>query len=273
MIGLGPLRRLLCSSKSRLPGSLLCGLRLLRGLLIGLGPLRRLLCSSKSRLLGGLLCGLRLLRGLLIGLGPLRRLLCSSKSRLPGSLLCGLRLLRGLLIGLGSLRGLLGRLERSLLCGQFRSLQTGELLGGLKRSLTCGFLRCQPRGLLRRKLRCSVLLFCDAPGLGNAQCFGFLTCPQLLLFHGFFNALPGLLARLRTRRRKVAVFGAVQVRPGVERRHVFRRLIWVGKRVALSHFLPLHVTRLPISPMATPNAALAIWKTGNTHSDGGSPHR
>jgi hypothetical protein len=38
----------------------------------------------------------------------------------------------------------------------------------------------------------------------------------MFFFHGLLNALPRLLASLRARRGKVAVFCAVQIGPGIE---------------------------------------------------------
>jgi hypothetical protein len=159
----------------------------------------------------------------------------------------------------GLLSCLLRGFERSLLCGLLcsllggslrvllRCLLTGKFLRGLKRGLAGGSLCCQSSCLLRRKLRCSVPLLCDSRGLGNTHCLSILARFQSFLFHGLLNSLPRLFARLRPRRREVAVLGSVQIRPRIEGCHIFRRLIWVGKRVALSHCLSLHVARRPIS--------------------------
>jgi hypothetical protein len=61
--------------------------------------------------------------------------------------------------------------------------------------------------------------------------------PLMFLFHGLLNALSGLLASLRARSGKVAVLCAMQVRPRVERSHIFRRLIWVGLPFLFRHNL------------------------------------
>jgi hypothetical protein len=116
--------------------------------------------------------------------------------------LCSLGLLSRLLRGFKRsllrclLGGLLGGSLRSLLSGQLRSLLTRELLSGLKRGLAGSFLCGRASGPLRRKLRCSALLFFGSRGLCNAYCFSFLARLQPILFHGFLNSLPGLLARL-----------------------------------------------------------------------------
>jgi hypothetical protein len=90
--------------------------------------------------------------------------------------------------------------------------------------------------------------------------------PQTFLFHGLLNPLPGPFARLRPRRRKVAVLSAVQIRPREKRRHVFRGPVLVELPFALRHNL---FQQLPPSHaflfLENPNAAAAIPNPGKAH--------
>jgi len=240
-------------------------------------------------LLGGLLKSLKLLRGLLRG--PLCRL-C-----LLGSFLCSP--LRSLLCS--PLRSLLCGPLRSLLCGILRG-PAGNLLGGLFCCLACCALRCflrgllgglfglprGLRGLLRGLLGCQLRpapVFFSPCRLGHALKFRgtlrfillleILLRPGLLLLDGLLHPQTDLFPRLRPRRREVSVLGTMQIGPGIERRHVFRRFILVVRRSTISHTSPRN---LPLSlPIRRANH-IFIWllccgRPGQTHPNGGYPHR
>ena len=178
------------------------------------------------------------------------------------------------------LRGSLSNVARGLglLCGclliggSLRSLARGlSLLSGCplrSLGLLCRLLCCQQRrlaccmlsGVMGDKLGLA-LLFLGPSRIGNmlgSGCAfrssrlprllaGQLICSSLLFFYRLLHAQPRLFPCLRTRRRKVSVFCTVQIGPGIKRCHVFRRLILVVQRSAISHTSPLNRPRsLPI---------------------------
>ncbi len=79
--------------------------------------------------------------------------------------------------------------------------------------------------------------------------------PRLLFVYRLLHAQPRLLPRLRPRRRKIAILGAVQIGPGIERRHIFRRLILVVQRSTFSHPTPQD---LPLSPPISRSLQVSI---------------
>ena len=165
-------------------------------------------------------------------------------------LLCGCLLIGGSLSSLA--RGL------SLLCGcPLRSLcLLCRLLCCQQRRLACGMLS----GVMGDKLGLA-LLFLGPRRIGNmlgSGCAfrssllsrllaGQLICSSLLFFYRLLHTQPRFFPCLRTRRRKVSIFCTVQIGPGIKRCHVFRRLILVVQRSAISHTSPLNRPRsLPI---------------------------
>jgi hypothetical protein len=142
-------------------------------------------------------------------------------------------------------------------------------LGGLS-GLQGSLLRSLQSGLLRGKVHLAPLLI--ARGF-NAQRFGFLASPGPLLLDGLLNALAGFLASLCPGRREVTILGAVQIRPGVQRSNVLRRIGWIGLRFALRHSLFVRaiaaIARLPKSPVERHSLA----EDREMRSDAGCPHR
>jgi hypothetical protein len=238
-----------------LPGRLLGGTNLLRGLRRGL----RIGSGALDGVswIGGKLRGTSLLRRLLLGASLLRSALrrvslFRGKLRSPRLLrglqhgasllhraLRGLGLFRGTLRGPGQLRGLPGGLRLSCrkLCGAslFRgasvlNVALGSLLGGHLRSLlshqlrglTCGFLAY---GLLSGSLLTPGLFLGLGRFGGQAKLRGVLGLnlrlgALLYVFRGLQYTQASLLAGLRPGGREVSVLGAMEIGPGVECRHV-----------------------------------------------------
>jgi hypothetical protein len=65
-------------------------------------------------------------------------------------------------------------------------------------------------------------------GIGLVRCPGLLARLQPVLFHRLLNALSSFLACLCARGREITVLRSVQIGPGVQRRHIFRRIVLVG---------------------------------------------
>ncbi len=214
------------------------------------------------KLFGGPLCHLRLLgRVLCRGLdgGPFR-------SRLVrGFALCGFPLCfclfrcspfscrpfcRCLLFSLlrGQFRGVLRGQFRGLFRGQFRGLMSSQLRGFIG-----GLFRCQAGGVLSSALSDQIRLACLNFGpcrLSQAAIFGIafrvsvLNCPGLLFINGLLHAQASLFPGLRPRSREITIFCAMEIGPGIERRHVFWGLILVGQRFMIGHSSP---QSLPLS--------------------------
>jgi hypothetical protein len=184
---------------------------------------------------------------------------------LRGHLLCGL--FRGVSSGL-QLRQL-SSLQSSVLGGLLDGLFCCHA-GSFLRSFLSRFLHGQVCGLLRSDVREAGLFlragqfggaahfyrffqFIKGMGLGGVDCWGLgfqvlnfqgglssalLQRARLFFFHGLQHTLTRFFTRLCSRRRKVTIFGAMQVGPGIKRRYIFRRLILVVQRSTLSHSSP-----------------------------------
>jgi hypothetical protein len=194
-------------------------------------------------------------------------------------LLCGQ--LSSLCLPCGELRGLslLGRLLRGLLGGELGCL-AGAFLRGFVGSALRSFLGCPLGGLLGVELGCHLCgvfdtagFFRGARGFSSALRVDFLLRAETFVFNGLFHALPGFFAHLGARRGEVAVLAAVQIRPRIEGRNIFRRLVRVGQRV-LSHGLP---QRPCFSSEIHFQAACCVVRTFErkvkAHPDGGYSHR
>jgi hypothetical protein len=148
----------------------------------------------------------------------------------------------------------------------FSSL-TGNLLGSLVRGKFFSLQPCTFRGFLL----CSLGSLARSPLLGELRKMGFFLSTSdightphfrgaflivdilhlgwmlrirkllrftLLIFNCLQNTQASLFARLGARRREVAILGSVKICPGIECRHIFRRLILVEQRPMISHFTP-----------------------------------
>jgi hypothetical protein len=198
-----------------LPSRLLRGPNLLCGLLRSLG----FLCGT---LHGLSLLGNRILRGTRLVSGKLSRAL------LLGSILCGQCLIGSLLGYIGILRSALHYLPRGQACCLLRS-QTGGLLRSLLGSLTRCFLM---NGLLSGKLVAPSPLFGmrrfgSQPQLFSLFSFSLQPSPFLLIFNRLLHAQTRFFAGLCPGSRKIPVLRSVQVRPGIESRHILWRLVLV----------------------------------------------
>ena len=61
---------------------------------------------------------------------------------------------------------------------------------------------------------------------------------RLLFLNRLLHALARFLSRLRTRLRKIAVLGSVQIRPGIKCCHILRSIVLVVQRPSISHRSP-----------------------------------
>jgi len=144
----------------------------------------------------------------------------------------------------------------SLLRGQFRGLFRGQfrgLLSGQLRGFIGGLFRCQAGGVLSSALSDQIRLAClhfSPCRLSQAAIFGIafrvsvLNCPGLLFIDGLLHAQASLFPGLRPRSREITIFCAMEIGPGIERRHVFWGLILVGQRFMIGHSSP---QSLPLS--------------------------
>ena len=212
------------------------------------------------------------------------RLRCLLRRHLSGQILCALGgLLFGCALG-GFFCGLASGVQGVPLCfasrSFFRGLQCVLLSfasccffsGLLRRVLGCffsGLLCCNLCGFFRGLLRCTLGLFGSQPGLlGGLRIFNcalrfrrlrrvcFRLSALLHVVTGLLRAHARNLPRLRPGSREISIFCSVQIRPGIQRRHVFRRLVLVAQRIEICHMAPSTFSppkALPAFPSAPPH--------------------
>jgi hypothetical protein len=102
-----------------------------------------------------------------------------------------------------------------------RFLRCPRCFGGMSRIGHMLFVRPSQRSL---KLQASDSVIFD------------LVFAALVIINRFLRPQSGFLARLCPRSRKIPVLGPMQVRPGVERRYIFRSLSLVAPLSAICHW-------------------------------------
>jgi len=120
-------------------------------------------------------------------------------------------------------------------------------------------------GLRRGRVHAALLLF-SARGFGGALRFSFLAHLEALFLDDLLDTLTRVFARLCPRRREVAVLGAVQIRPGIQRCNVLGRIVRIGLRFGLRHRMPVQLPLLHDFPQYSPSqrrsyAELTVRKT------------